>query len=718
MTRDVPRATCYVLARRRLGEGGRRATSYVLFIGLASVLLAAQQPATPYRIERPIVSTGAGPQRLEVDVPLLAHAQRFTMVRPLGSGEWRADGGLSDLRIVDGQDREVAYLLVHPTREPAWVPAVMLPVAATKKSSGFEADLGDVRSVDTLVVEGLPVPFLKRLVLEGSGDRTRWTMLAAEGTLFDLPQERLRQLSVPFATGAYRYLRVTWDDTNSGRLPTPARVRARAVAADSVPHASLTTAVPFQRRASEPGRSRYRLKLPAAGLPIVAVTLDVGPGHVFRTASIVEARFQGSQAAPVMLGRETLARIERDGVTASALRVPITIPGEAEIELVIDDGSNPPLDLKGVAVEMAELPWIYFESTGGPLKARYGSRAVAAPVYDLEAVRGALKLSAVPQARWGEPIDATPPAPASPPTPLPGTGAEIDVAAFQYRRSIPSVAGGLTVLPLDVAVLAHSRGPAYSFADVRVADQAGKQVPYLLERRDEPIALPLELRSSAAPRIPALRSEPGHNRSVYSVTLPYSPLPAPRLVLETSDRVFQRSVQVVVERPADRSHRDAWLDVLAGTEWQHASPDVPAPAAVLALAGAAHDGRDLLIVVDEGDNRPLAITKVQLLLPSWRVRFFSPAAGQTSLTLLYGQDQLAPPRYDLALLAPQVMGAEAREVEAAPEPSAVSDSAPALIAPRTFWIGLSAAVLVLLGIIAKLVAGSSAAPSPPSPPGP
>jgi hypothetical protein len=189
-------------------------------------------------------------------------------------------------------------------------------------------------------------------------------------------------------------------------------------------------------------------------------------------------------------------------------------------------------------------------------------------------------------------------------------------------------------------------------------------------------------------------------------------------VLETSDRVFQRGLQVAVERPADRDHRDVWLDVRAATVWMHHVPEVAAPAALLPLA--VLDGREFLLIVDEGDNRPLAITGGSLLLPSWRVRFFRPASASSSLTLLYGHANLQAPRYDLTLLAQQLMGAEAREVGAVAEEAARAEGAEAaaILSPRTFWIMLGAAVLVLIAIIGKLVAGPSAGSSQPSQPGP
>jgi hypothetical protein len=683
-----------------------RTTGCLLLLFVLIAAPSAQQGTGPFRVERPIATAAAGPQRLAVDVPLLAGAARFRTIETSGWSGPRAHGGLDDLRLVDAFGADVPYLLIHPpARQPSWAGAAILPIAATEKTSGFEADLGQPRLVDRIRVEGLPAPFLKRLVLEGSGDRAHWTMLAAEGTLFDLPEQRLQQETVPFRPGSYRYLRLTWDDTNSGRMPLPLRVYARTIPPDGLPYEPLVAAAGVERRPSEPGRTRYRIKLPAAGLPIVALTLEVGAGHVFRLATVSESRLIGSEAVPVELGREMLSRVERGGATAAALRVPISPPREAQVDLVVEDGSNPPLDVRGVSLELAELPWIYFEAPAGPLTARYGRSGVSAPSYDLEAVRATVKLADVPEARWGDPraaIEAAGPAPAPAAA---DAGAAIDAAAFRHRRAIQTESAGLVALQLDAAALAHSDGPDARFADVRIADASGRQVPYLLERRDEPISMDLALTPSPA-ETPWLRSEPGHHRSVYAVTLPYPSLPSPRLVLQTSDRVFRRAVQIVRERPPDRRHRDAWAEVLASAVWQHADPETDAPALLLPIA--SRDATEVLVVLDEGDNRPLALTGARLLLPSWRLRFHN-AGGP--LRLLYGQDTLQPPRYDIELLAPQLMGAEAAEVEAAGE-TAVNTAAPVLISPRTFYIALAAAVLVLLGVIAKLVTSTEAVSRP------
>ncbi len=108
--------------------------------------------------------------------------------------------------------------------------------------------------------------------------------------------------------------------------------------------------------------------------------------------------------------------------------------------------------------------------------------------------------------------------------------------------------------------------------------------------------------------------------------------------------------------------------------------------------------------MDEGDNAPLPLTKARLLLPSYRLRFYH--AGDASLRLVYGRDDLQPPQYDLALLAPRVMGARAREVDAAPAAASAAPSLESLASPRRSGSCLTGAVLVLLALIVRLVRGT------------
>ena len=56
------------------------------------------------------------------------------------------------------------------------------------------------------------------------------------------------------------------------------------------------------------------------------------------------------------------------------------------------------------------------------------------------------------------------------------------------------------------------------------------------------------------------------------------------------------------------------------------SPQRDAPALTLPLISPVSDATQLTLVIDEGDNSALPISTVQLLLPSYRLRFVRPSA--------------------------------------------------------------------------------------------
>jgi hypothetical protein len=652
------------------------------------------QPEPRFRYERTIQTQGSGPRRLAVDLTLLSGGAPFRVTR---AGETAvAEGGLQDLRLFGPGGRPLPYLLIHARGEPEWRTGRILPIAATKISSGFEVDFEALTTIDRFRVTGIPAPFMKRVKLEGSGDRARWTLLQAEGTLFDLPDEGIASTELSFVPGAYRFVRITWNDANSGRVRLPAAVLARESRGVPAP-AEAAASIVFERRPSEPGRSRYRLRLPATHLPVVAMDLEVGNAYVHRDASVSESRFGGAEAAPAVLGTARLVRVVRSGMTAEALRIPIASPSEQEIDLTVEDGDNPPLDLRRVGLLFAELPWIYFVSESSSVVARYGDHSVPAPRYDLEAARDSIALLTAREAKWAPALRLAAGSPPDETGSAAGPGSVVE-DRFRYARGLTGTEGrgGLMAVPLDAAVLSHSRGPAGRFADLRIVDAGNRQVPYLLERRDEPLSIELTAERDASVESPPLPPTAGGTQSRYRLTLPQAGLPAGSVVVETRARLFQRAVQLGVIRAPDRTRRDATFDLLASSIWKHAEEQRPAPALTLSMPGVSQNA--LWLVVDEGDNAPLPLSHVRLLLPSYRVRFFAP--GGQALRLMYGRDDLQPPRYDLSLLAPRVMGAAATELLPGPEVARADHAS--FISPRWFWIVLGGSVLALLALIVRL----------------
>jgi hypothetical protein len=627
-------------------------------------------------IERDVLPGGPGANRLEVDVDLLAEAAV----------------DLSDLRLLSASGDEVPYLLLdQPRAQRSWIHGELLPIRRTRRSSGFEVDLGKIVMVDRIRIEGLPAPFLKRVRIEAGGDRAHWTMLHEQATLFDLPDDGLRLLELDFNPGEYRYLRVVWSDHSSARLPLPKQVTARTVAGNPPP-LPLAAKMPFEHRASEPGVSRYRVWLPAPRLPITGFELEVGDSYVLRRARITEARLSGSEIRPHELGVTTLRRVIRDDLVASQMKIAVSAPTETEVEIEIDNGDNKPFELTSVTARFAAQPWIYFESPDGePLRARYGAPGLSAPLYDLEALRDIISAESlardVKTARFGETrqfeIVRSEPDLAD----AVGAGARLDLNGFQVRRGVSDGPTGLNALRLDAGVLAGSS----RLRDLRIIDEASTQVPYILESLGEPTILEL-------PELVPKPDNAGAKQSLYSLVLPFASLPEARLTMETTGRVFERQVRLA--REEQRNRRDPSIVVtLAQTTWRNSDPAHIAPP--LSMQVPALAGEELLVIVDEGDNSPLQIENPRLYLPTYRMRFIRRSAAP--LWLVYGKYGLAAPRYDLALLAPRVLGARVPEI-------GLSEVKEDLPGPKTiqtgsivFWAALILALLVLVGIVARLL---------------
>ena len=128
--------------------------------------------------------------------------------------------------------------------------------------------------------------------------------------------------------------------------------------------------------------------------------------------------------------------------------------------------------------------------------------------------------------------DAAAPAVAAPGAPLDPVGLPLSSAAAAGRIS------GLVTLPLDAAALAHSQGPS-ALRRRPVVDDRRRQIPYLLERRDEPTGRSTcELRP-ATPQAPELRAagQPLHLRDRRCL----ENLPGPCSRSRPPEQVFRRS---------------------------------------------------------------------------------------------------------------------------------------------------------------------------------
>ena len=287
-------------------------------------------------------------------------------------------------------------------------------------------------------------------------------------------------------------------------------------------------------------------------------------------------------------------------------------------------------------------------------------------------------------------------------------GAALDLSRWKSVRHMTLRDGEdlytLTLAAGDMAALRPD------LADVRLADDSGRQVPYILEpdAARECVTLAVERLGDASDR-----QERRAHLSRYLLRTPIAEdhgsalLPLRALSLTFTDAFFQRCARVTAgPRPGARAGR--LQTIFAGELVRGPGEEGPIEVAL--------DGRrvgELTLEIDEGDNAPLTLSAAQGVLSVPRLVF---KARPGSYRLLLGNLQADAPRYDLATLRHEVLCYSARVATAGPlevNPAyrrGVSEYFRATPPTLLLWGVLIVAVAALLWLTLRIL---RAEPAPP-----
>jgi len=367
-----------------------------------------------------------------------------------------------------------------------------------------------------------------------------------------------------------------------------------------------------------------------------------------------------------------------------------------ELLVHIANGDSPPLGLDEVQAQYRPVWLVFNAAQAGPLALLSGHSRVAAPRYDLARLDRDLKRAPATTVTCG-PLASNPGyTPIGPLAGLRIDGAPLDVSAWAYHKPVRIDASGVQQLELDLDVLARAQT---SFADLRLL-RDGRQVPYLLERPALSRPLKLTLAPAHDPKRP--------NWSRWEIKLPHARLPLTRLALTTTTPFFQRRLRLFEKITDGRGY--AYDNTLADADWSR-TPD--SPGGLTLPLNSAPQTDTLVLETDNGDNPPLTLAPPQAAYAVVRLLFKADTGAP--LDLYYGHKVVGAPRYDLAIVARQILRAEKNiaTLEAGGAPS-VGGARALLTGTRAgilFWGALALVVIVLLVVVARLL---PKAPPPPA----
>lgn len=670
----------------RLRPDLRRLPRSAALLAFAGVTAAAALVPTEWSQRQPLEVPRAGLVSVALPAPTFEHAQP----------------DLADLRVVDADGREVAYLLegrLHarastPTEPSPWRSAASFRSERVREGTQLVIETGAADALDTLELQTAAPFFLLAAHVDISADGRTWESLGAARPLFR--QFGAEQLRLPLGRRRAAFVRVTLDDfrwrdvvfTGARVLPSP------RAAPEPEP---LPVDTRLVRREEFAGETVLTLEIAARHLPLARLTLDARDAVFMRRVVVAVREVVGEETVERNLGAGTIYRVALDGAEARAeLSVPIAhAPSSRELIVHIFNGDSPPLALDAVRAAMRPLT-LLFVAQPGPHFLLTGNAQADAPRYDLAAFAGDLRraeaLALTPGA--AEPMPAHRPRVSLTEPPLPDVpllGGAIDARAWRERRGVRVATPGVQELELDPAALARSGA---ALADLRLV-RDGHQIPYVLERPNLSRALPLEPVAVADANRPTV--------SLWRVALPFAHLPVQRVTLTTDAPLFERQFRLF-EKRRDANGR-AVEATLAGGVWTR-TPAPGAPTTRTFELSRAPETDTLWLETDNGDNPALPLGPVQLVYPV--VRLIFKVESTDGVSLLHGNPEANAPRYDLGLLAPRLLHAH-RSIATldVPGPAAREPLLERVLRLGTgraaFWAALAVVVVALLVTVARLL---------------
>lgn len=599
----------------------------------------------------------------------------------------KALGRLEDVRILDGAGREVPYLVRARPPQP-----LRSEAAATEISQSGVEDAtvavyrtGAAGTIDTITLRTPARDFIKPVTVEASDEGTRWWPLAIRYPVFR-QADGSERLAIRVAPGRYPYLRITVGETRERQIPLTAVATCQT---PPEPAQAQVVTVRLDAVATDASATRLLVNLPARHLFLRRVALDPADPVFSREVAVAVRTIADGEAREQVVARGRIHRVFVPGAARSeVLSIPLPAqPLEARTLVVtIENGDNPPLSLRRSVSVTFELPRLRFNALPGEHYAvAVGNRSAKPPRYDLAALPALGELPDVAQATAG-PLERNPAFRAEEAAKgAPAQGAAIDASRWRRSRGVTCQGGGVQAIEVPPEVLARS--PA--LGDLRLV-AAGRQIPSILERASLARRLDVTLET--------LPAERGSRNSRRRVLLPHDGLPLEELRCTVAEQLFRREVSVAEELAPERGGSRT----IGTATWERRGQSGSATVSV-GLGGRAAHGA-LTLEMDDGDNAPLSLSGCSVGWHTSRLLFKAPATG--AVTLLYDNPDARAPRYDLALLADELLAADAASATLAPDDG--RERSPGAFLPAgwerwALWGALTLVVAVLILVIAKLL---------------
>lgn len=316
-----------------------------------------------------------------------------------------SNAGQTDLRLIEGQDREVPYqLLVQRSRTSREALSVSLRDLGQvpDEFTSFVADLGDGPDLHNEVrIEGRGTNFRLFATVETSSDGEEWAVVKEDAEIYDFTSGdggfNARHTEIEYPRSAARFLRVKVLGTEASAM----EITGASVFLTETSPAVESVYVPesVTRTESEDDQvTLYELDLGTDGIPLSRVSFEAASDNFHRSVSL-EGREEGGDW--IWLAGTEVYSFDTAKFKASQLEIEFPENLFSHYRLVVEDEDNAPLDFASFAFHGIDRKLLFQWQPGSSYSLYYGNPVASAPSYELERIVPYLEIDGLPTAALG-----------------------------------------------------------------------------------------------------------------------------------------------------------------------------------------------------------------------------------------------------------------------------------------------------------------------------
>jgi len=316
-----------------------------------------------------------------------------------------ARSDLCDIRLLDAQGEQIAYVLAGPTdvtERRTYEPTVINRSTGAAGAAVVTLDFGDKTLKNCIEVITQGDNFRRAVKIEGSGDNIEFFMLVERAYVFAVSYDkRFEQIDLP--ANDYRYLRISVSPMEAEKdSPVIDRVKAFKIE-QSLAERRAVEMLPVEHSEDEEDHlSIYVYDLAYRSLPIREIELDVADESFYRYVT-VEGRDAATQKVEVrsednrqrfrtivvpwqrIMGETIYRYVAADGKTREnlLLEIPSRTRVHRYLRITISNYDDRPVTLESASANMIPHRMVFASADSQAPVLYVGSESAKKPQYDL-----------------------------------------------------------------------------------------------------------------------------------------------------------------------------------------------------------------------------------------------------------------------------------------------------------------------------------------------